>query len=222
MSVDSGGTATRVLVADLDGAVVATGRGPGANLWSSGTSVDAVIGEAIAATLDSAGPSSIAHGVIAVAAGTGTDPDAAVGIEQSWEALGLSGTPSIVPDMLASYAAGTTASDGVVLGAGTGAVSARVFNWKMAGRAGDTDGWSETKDLRSGSGSRPCERRSELSTGGGLPLSSLRPSQKTRVYKESMDRGHPVRSSIPSTRIHPRDSGNSLRSSSRGAGRGTS
>ena len=140
IGVDSGGTSTRALIARADGTVVGTSRGPGANLWSSGTPAAAVISEAIASAMGDSDRSTVAHGVIAVAGGTGTQPEAAARVVRAWEALDLPGVPDIVPDVLAAYAAGTTASDGIVLSAGTGAIAARVTGWEIEDRAGG-HGW---------------------------------------------------------------------------------
>ncbi|MEN8114377.1 MAG: BadF/BadG/BcrA/BcrD ATPase family protein [Actinomycetota bacterium] len=140
IGVDSGGTSTRVLVARADGTVIGTGRGPGANIWSSGAPAAGVISDVIASALGNTDRSVIAHGVIAVAGGTGTQPKAVERVVSAWQTLDLPGTPDIVPDVLAAYAAGTTATHGVVLAAGTGAIAARIADWDIANRAGG-HGW---------------------------------------------------------------------------------
>ncbi|MEN8235726.1 MAG: BadF/BadG/BcrA/BcrD ATPase family protein [Actinomycetota bacterium] len=140
IGVDSGGTSTRVLVSRADGTVLGSSKGPGANIWSSGTPAAGVISDVIASALGDVDRSTIAHGVIAVAGGTGTQPEAIARVVSAWKALGLPDAPDIVPDVLAAYAAGTTAADGVVLAAGTGAIAARVSNWEIVDRSGG-HGW---------------------------------------------------------------------------------
>lgn len=140
LGVDAGGTHTRVLIADAHGAAIASSVGDGANLWSSGTSVAAVIHEALMKALGDVDTSTITHGVIAAAGGTATRAAAVSTLLEMWNQAGLPGTPDVIPDVLAAYAAGTTAPSGIVLAAGTGSIAARVSDWQIDRRAGG-HGW---------------------------------------------------------------------------------
>ena len=140
IGVDVGGTTTRVVVAAANGHVVGRELGPGANLWSSGASVVETVTTAIEAAISDTDRSTVEHGVIAMAGGGSEDPKVLKGLAGSWAKLGLHGTPSIVDDVVTSYAAGTVASHGLVLAVGTGAVAARISNWMIRKRAGG-HGW---------------------------------------------------------------------------------
>lgn len=140
IGVDAGGTTTRALLAALDGTVLATGRGDGANAASSGTDVTAVIAGTIEQVLRDHDPASVAGGVIAIAGGGASSDEVAAELGARWRRLGLSGTPAIVIDVLAAFAAGTARPDGVVLAAGTGAVAAAIEGRRIVRRA-DGRGW---------------------------------------------------------------------------------
>ena len=140
IGVDAGGTTTRALVAKADGAIVGVGRAPGANTWSSGTSVSHVIIAALRAALHEIDPSTVAGGVIAVAGAATARPSVTADIYDAWHGLGLGGSPDLLPDVVAAYAAGTTRPDGVVLVAGTGAIAAAINHGRVTRRAGG-HGW---------------------------------------------------------------------------------
>jgi len=141
IGVDAGGTSTRCLVADPDGRPVGVGTAAGLNQRSSGGDpVDRLV-EAIGAALGAHDPASVRAGVLGVA-GAG-----AAGLElvqrqtaEAWSRVGLGGAPVVVPDLLTAFAAGTAASSGVVLVAGTGAGAAAVVDRQVV-RQADGAGW---------------------------------------------------------------------------------
>ena len=140
MGLDAGGTSTRALLATAAGEVVGRGRAAGANAWSSGTSPGAAISSAAAEALGARDPASVAGGVIAIAGGVSSVPEQAAAVVQAWHDLGISVEPRIILDVVAAFAAGTTAPRGLVLAAGTGAVAALVDDGELTRRAGGR-GW---------------------------------------------------------------------------------
>ncbi len=140
IGVDAGGTQTRALLATETGEIIGVGRAAGANSWSSGTSVSDAITTALRAAVSESDPASVAGGAIAIAGGGAYSPEVSAEIDESWRALGLSGSPELVLDVVAAYAAGTTAPRGLVLAAGTGAISAVIDRGQVLRRAGG-HGW---------------------------------------------------------------------------------
>ena len=140
MGVDAGGTGTRALLATQDGHVVGTGRSVGANSWSSGTSVAKVVVGAVREALGHHAASSVAGGVIAIAGGGADSAPVGAEVQAGWSGLGLAGSPRIVVDVVAAYAAGTVAPRGLVVAAGTGAIAAIVSNGRLEHRSGG-HGW---------------------------------------------------------------------------------
>lgn len=140
IGVDAGGTRTRAVVATADGEVVGSGTAAGANAWSSGTQAADSITAAVRAALGERDPGLVAAGVVAAAGAVTSVPAQAQEVVAGWHALGLGGSPRIVLDVVAAYAAGTTLPRGLVLAAGTGAVAALVDEGELVRRAGGR-GW---------------------------------------------------------------------------------
>ena len=140
IGVDAGGTGTRALAATAAGETVGRGEARGANAWSSGTSPAEVITAAARAALGSHDASAVAGGVIAVAGGVSSVPEQAAAVVSAWRTLGITAEPRIVLDVVAAFAAGTTAPRGLVLAVGTGAVAAFVDDGQLVHRAGGR-GW---------------------------------------------------------------------------------
>jgi len=141
IGVDAGGTSTRCLVADRDGRPVGVGTAAGLNQRSSGGDPVDRLAQAVAAALAEHDPADVRAGVLGVA-GAG-----AAGIElararaaEAWQRVGLDGTPVVIPDLLAAFAAGTPEPTGVVLVAGTGAGAAAVVDRQVV-RQADGAGW---------------------------------------------------------------------------------
>ncbi|GIM95303.1 N-acetylglucosamine kinase [Paractinoplanes toevensis] len=141
VGVDAGGTASRAVVATLDGAIVGRGAaGPG-NPLSGGVSAASAIGVALRSALSGCDPSRVAGGVLGVA-GTSvvTNPVIADAFEAMWFSLGLRCPMRIVGDVVTAFAAGTPSPSGAALIAGTGAVAARLNDHAVIAVA-DGFGW---------------------------------------------------------------------------------
>ncbi|MFB7663283.1 N-acetylglucosamine kinase [Kitasatospora sp. NPDC056138] len=137
LGLDVGGTATRVVVADLQGRVVGTARGDGGNPVAHGAATAA---RSIAATLDSAltgvDPGRVAAGVLGLAGGL----VAAGGLTEIWSASGLTVEPRPASDVELAFAAGTSSPAGSVLISGTGAVAGECRDFTPV-RLADGHGW---------------------------------------------------------------------------------
>lgn len=141
IGVDAGGTTTRCVLADLAGRHVGEGRSRGLNQHSSGGRAADHLTDAISEALGAHPPSAVRGGVLAIAgAGEAGLATARRDVDQAWRSLGLGGTPTVVPDVLATFAAGTDEAAGSVLVAGTGAIAAAVSDGEIAARA-DGYGW---------------------------------------------------------------------------------
>jgi N-acetylglucosamine kinase-like BadF-type ATPase len=141
IGVDAGGTTTRVTVADAAGRVVGTARTAGINQNSSGGDRVAALASALSTATADVDRSAVRRGVLAVAgAGEAGYAAAVAEASRSWARAGLPGEPAVVPDVLATFAAGTAEGDGRVLVAGTGAIAAAVEAGRIARRA-DGYGW---------------------------------------------------------------------------------
>jgi glucosamine kinase len=141
LGVDAGGTASRAVVATLDGVVAGRGTaGPG-NPTSAGPAAAEAIGTAVRAALAGHDPAEVIAGVAGVAGvAVMTEPRIAAAFAAQWTAVGLTCPVMVVGDAVTAFAAGTPASSGSVLIAGTGAVAARISEWEVAGTV-DGLGW---------------------------------------------------------------------------------
>ncbi|HYH34519.1 MAG TPA: BadF/BadG/BcrA/BcrD ATPase family protein [Nocardioides sp.] len=141
IGIDAGGTSTRCLVVDLTGRPVGRGAAAGLNQRSSGGDPVDRLGTAVAAALGDHDPAAVRAGVLGVA-GAGAAGRALVQEQaaEAWRRLGLAGEPVVVPDLLAAFAAGTAATDGVVVVGGTGAGAAAVVDRQVI-RQADGAGW---------------------------------------------------------------------------------
>lgn len=143
IGLDVGGTSTRVLITDLDGVPVSTGRAGGANPTSHGPEAAAVeLRKALAQALDGLDPLRVRAGTIGLA-GVGkltSNPAAMRAFDDAWHSSGLRCRYELVGDALVAYASGTQAPDGTVLIAGTGATAAAVRRLRLH-RVADAHGW---------------------------------------------------------------------------------
>ncbi len=139
IGVDVGGTRTTAIVADAGGSVLGVGLAAGSNPRSSGTELAEILAAAVGTALEDTDPGLVRAGVVAIAGGSRLQ-----GIEgrvyDAWERCGIATPPVIVPDVLASYRAGTSSSYGAVLVAGTGAIAARIEGGRIVRRSGG-HGW---------------------------------------------------------------------------------
>jgi len=141
VGVDAGGTTTRCVVADLAGRHVGAGTGPGLNQHSSGGDAVERLQAAIGTALGQQPPSAVRQGVLAIAgAGEAGLATAQQAVDRVWLRLGLGGSGTVVPDVVATFAAGSAQEHGVALVAGTGAIAAAVDGLRITARA-DGYGW---------------------------------------------------------------------------------
>ncbi|MFJ9519943.1 N-acetylglucosamine kinase [Kitasatospora sp. NPDC101801] len=137
LGLDVGGTTSRVLLADLDGRVLATATGAGGNPVSHGGATAARhVLAALRTALTGVDPARVTAGVIGLAGGRIVGPT----LDQVWPAAGLLTTPHLVSDLELAYAAGTAGPAGSVLLSGTGAAAAQCRDFEPV-RVADGHGW---------------------------------------------------------------------------------
>ncbi|MEU5877358.1 BadF/BadG/BcrA/BcrD ATPase family protein [Spirillospora sp. NPDC047279] len=140
IGIDAGGTKTRCVVLTLGGALAGSGTGPGANPNSGGDTAGALT-TALQAALGDLDRSHILAGVFGIAgAGSAGRPAAVSAARRAWQAVGLRGSPAVVTDIAVAFAAGTTATKGIVVFSGTGAGAAVISDGAILQRA-DGYGW---------------------------------------------------------------------------------
>ena len=141
VGVDAGGTATRCLVATVDGTVLARGLAGGANQNSSAGRPADALGAALRSALSHVDTSRIEIGVIGAAGSGGAGRAAARDAAQAaWRSVGLPGEVVPVTDLEVAFAAGTPHRSGFLLLAGTGA-AAVAFGDGVLRRRCDGYGW---------------------------------------------------------------------------------
>jgi len=138
LGVDAGGTASRAVLATVDGTILGRGAaGPG-NPVSTGSAAAAAVRTALQQALGRTAPTAVTAAVLGVAGiESAADPAARVFVPM-WRDLGLTCPPAHVGDVVTAFAAGTPAPTGTVLIAGTGAIAARITDHRVAATA---DGW---------------------------------------------------------------------------------
>ncbi|MFJ9690718.1 N-acetylglucosamine kinase [Kitasatospora sp. NPDC101183] len=140
LGIDAGGSHTRAVLLDADGATVGRAEGPGAN--PAGTAPGAA-GATLAATASAAlggrPPGLVAACLIGLAGHRALpDPDAfAAGFRRT---LRLDGPVLLVPDAVPALACGTDGREGTVLIAGTGAICVRIAGLRAVTTSGGL-GW---------------------------------------------------------------------------------
>jgi N-acetylglucosamine kinase-like BadF-type ATPase len=137
LGIDAGGTKTVCLLADGEGRVRASARGPGANLQALGElEVEKVLHEVMDSVLadESAPPAAICLGI----AGVDRPDDNAI-IRGIMRRIGYKAPVLVVNDALAALVAGVGDDHaGIVLIAGTGSIC---YGRDHAGRAARSGGW---------------------------------------------------------------------------------
>ncbi|MBB4951603.1 N-acetylglucosamine kinase-like BadF-type ATPase [Kitasatospora gansuensis] len=137
LGLDVGGSTTRVLLADLDGRVLAGAEGAGGNPVAHGETAAAQrILDTLRAALAEVDPARVTAGVIGLAGGL----IVATALDRVWSAAGLLITPRLVSDLELAYAAGTFGPAGSVLLSGTGAAAAHCRDFRPV-RTADGHGW---------------------------------------------------------------------------------
>ena len=138
---DLGGTATRILVTDLDGRPVGRGRAGGGNPTAHPATARDALATALTEALLDLDPGRVRAGVLGMAGGGAlSDPAVRTAYDDAWRAAGLAGRPDVRSDVEVAFAGGTTAPAGVVLIAGTGAVAGRIAAGRLVATAGG-HGW---------------------------------------------------------------------------------
>lgn len=142
LGLDVGGTSSRALVRDREGAVLGRGEAGGGNPNSHPPEQAArEVERAAAAALADLDPARVRAAVLGMAgASTMGDPRVSAPFEALWTRLGLGCRAQVVTDCEVAFAAGTSAPSGTVLIAGTGAVAARIEHHRLAATAGG-HGW---------------------------------------------------------------------------------
>jgi glucosamine kinase len=141
LGVDAGGTASKAVVVAPDGTVLGRGTaGPG-NPSAVGSAAAVAIGKAVREALGPHDPGGVVAGVVGVAGvSILADPGVATAFTDQWTDIGLTCPVTVVADAVTAFAAGTTATSGRVLIAGTGAVSAFIDGPRIV-RTVDGLGW---------------------------------------------------------------------------------
>jgi glucosamine kinase len=141
---DLGGTSTRILVTDLAGRAVgrgaAGGGNPTAHPATAREALAVALMEALAEALRGLDPGQVRAGVLGMVGGALRDPTLRAAYDDAWSAVGLAGRPEVRSDVEVAFAAGTEATTGSVLVAGTGAVAARIEHGRLVATAGG-HGW---------------------------------------------------------------------------------
>ena len=143
IGLDVGGTSTRAAVAALTGQRLGTGRAGGGNPTSHGAEAAAEqLRTALRDALAGLDPRRVRAGVIGLA-GAGrllADPLGRAAFDRAWRDVGLGCAYQVTGDALVAYASGTSAPEGNILIAGTGAIAAQVRRLTL-GRVADGHGW---------------------------------------------------------------------------------
>ncbi|MFI9010321.1 N-acetylglucosamine kinase [Actinosynnema sp. NPDC053489] len=142
VGLDAGGTSTRALVLDLDGARLGAGVAGGANPNSHPPEVAAEhVRRALVAALDGLDAGKVEAGVLGMAGSSKlTDPAVAALFERAWADAGPRCPLRVVTDSEAAFATGTASPDGTVLVAGTGSIAARIEQHELVSTVGGY-GW---------------------------------------------------------------------------------
>jgi glucosamine kinase len=138
---DLGGTSTRILVTDLAGRAVGRGAAGGGNPTAHPATAREALAVALTEALRGLDPDRVRVGVLGMAGGGALrDPMVRAAYDDAWSGAGLGGRPDVRSDVEVAFAAGTEATTGSVLVAGTGAVAARIDGGRLVATAGG-HGW---------------------------------------------------------------------------------
>ncbi len=136
LGIDAGGTKTVCLLADETGAILAEGRGPGANLHTAGKlAVEKVLHEAMEAAIGDRAitPAAICLGIAGV-----DREDEARTVRAIMRRIGFKSRVLVVNDALIGLVAGARDEPGVAINAGTGSI---VYGRNANGEAARAGGW---------------------------------------------------------------------------------
>src|SRR3954469_13634051 len=136
LGIDAGGTKTVCLLADAQGAIVAEGRGAGANLHTAGElAVEKVLHEAMEAAIGDRAvtPAAICLGIAGV-----DREDEARTVRAIMRRIGYKSRILVVNDALIGLVAGAGDEAGIAINAGTGSI---VYGRNAAFEAARAGGW---------------------------------------------------------------------------------
>jgi glucosamine kinase len=136
LGIDAGGTKTVCLLADAQGAIVAEGRGPGANLHTAGElAVEKVLHQVMESALGDREitPAAICLGVAGV-----DREDEARTVDAIMRRIARHSRVLVVNDALIALVAGAGDAPGIVLIAGTGSIA---YGRNARGEAARAGGW---------------------------------------------------------------------------------
>ncbi|HEX6150137.1 N-acetylglucosamine kinase [Nocardioides sp.] len=138
---DLGGTSTRILVTDLVGRPLGRGRAGGGNPTAHPATARDALAAALTEALRDVDPGQVRAGVLGMAGGGALrDPAIRAAYDEAWRTAGLPGRPDVRSDVEIAFAAGSDATTGTVLVAGTGAVAGRVEEGRLVATSGG-HGW---------------------------------------------------------------------------------
>jgi glucosamine kinase len=140
LAIDAGGTSSRAVLADLTGHCLGFGIAGSGNPTSAGfaSALESITAATAAAVTASGIEGGFSRAAIAMAGASRRFHRTEIAV--ALHRLGLRGDLTVEPDLLAMYYSGTTAADGHVLLAGTGATAARIEDGVLT-RAADGLGW---------------------------------------------------------------------------------
>lgn len=170
IGVDAGGSNTRATAITMEGVRLGKGVAGGANPKLHGQSTAlARLRHCLDGLLEAVDPAAVRHIAVAVAGSAGDFEDS---IRRLVRTFGITGGCSMPTDTEVAFAAGTTAEHGIVVVAGTGAVTGEITAGKLT-RYVDGDGWLVGDD---GSGfwlGREAVRAVLAAVGGRGPATAL-------------------------------------------------
>ncbi|MGH3741512.1 MAG: N-acetylglucosamine kinase, partial [Micromonosporaceae bacterium] len=142
LGLDLGATNSRALIVDADGQRLGSGQAPGGNPTAEHVpDALAAIAAAIRAALGDIPPERIGSAAIGMAGvGRLKEPAVTAQFDTMWQELGLTCHYQPLSDAVVGFAAGTSAPDGTLLLAGTGAIAVDIRDHQPH-RTADGHGW---------------------------------------------------------------------------------
>jgi N-acetylglucosamine kinase-like BadF-type ATPase len=142
LGLDIGGTSSRAVVISADGRRHGSGVAGGGNPTTHGPAALKQVATALTDALAAVDPSDVRAATLGMAgyARLNADPQLRSAFDATWAAVGLACPYRLASDVLVAYAAGTSAPDGTVVVAGTGAIAARVRGHELD-HVADGHGW---------------------------------------------------------------------------------